>query len=202
MFSLRTPLGRTLAFLAAAFCLLAPSAHAQSSGSIVGRVYNPTTQEYVRDAEVEVEGTALKTNTEVGGLFQLFNVPAGEVRMVVRYSGYTTQTLTVTVGAGQTATRDVELVPVRTPARGAAAGEAVELTAFVVSSEREGNAESTPSGNSHGGGPRKTAMAGVSAGPEVSRGAYIGTANARHDLSHEPQVAPPSEGAEAATRRA
>ena len=141
MFSLRTPLGRTLAFLAAAFCLLAPSAHAQSSGSIVGRVYNPTTQEYVRDAEVEVEGTALKTNTEVGGLFQLFNVPAGEVRMVVRYSGYTTQTLTVTVGAGQTATRDVELVPVRTPARGAAAGEAVELTAFVVSSEREGNAK-------------------------------------------------------------
>lgn len=141
MHPLRTPLGRTLAFIAAAFCLLVTTAHAQSSGTIVGRVYNPTTQEYVRDAEVEVEGTALKTSTEVGGLFQLLNVPPGEVRLVVRYSGYATQSLAVTVAAGQTATRDVELVPVRAPAKGTAAGEAVELTAFVVSSEREGNAK-------------------------------------------------------------
>jgi len=119
---------------------LAVPAFAQGMGTIAGRVYNPATQEYVRDAEVAVEGTNLRASTEVGGFFTLNNVPVGEVTVTVRYTGYNSVAQRVSVSDGQTATRDIELTPVGRDAAGKA-GDTVELAAFVVASEREGNAK-------------------------------------------------------------
>ena len=63
-------------------CVLA--AHAQTgTGTVQGRVYNPATKEYVRNAEVRLEGTHQVTYTENDGSFQFNNVPAGQAKMTV-----------------------------------------------------------------------------------------------------------------------
>src|SRR4051794_38248057 len=57
------------------------------AGSVTGRVYNPATQEYVRNAEVRVQGTNISATTEDGGYYKLFNVPAGQATVVATYPG-------------------------------------------------------------------------------------------------------------------
>ncbi|WP_158277417.1 TonB-dependent receptor [Opitutus sp. ER46] len=113
----------------------------QTTGTIVGRVYNPVTKEYVRDAEVRVQGTALTAITEAGGYYQLSQVPAGAVTVSVSYVGYPQSQAVVTLAPGGTATRDLELVPAADPAAAASKESVLKLEAFVVNSEREGNAK-------------------------------------------------------------
>lgn len=134
-------------FFRRAFFVLIPlltglSIFAQSgtTGAIAGRVYNPVTREFVRDAEVRVEGTNLLTATDDGGYYSFVNVPAGSATVSVSYTGYGKSTSTVNVAAGQTATRDLELGTAGAATPGAADGT-VRLAAFVVSSEVEGNAK-------------------------------------------------------------
>ena len=128
----------------ALFCLFlalftAPFLVAQSAtGSIQGRVFNPATQEYVRNAELTVVGTNLTTYSADDGSFSLTRVPAGEVTLRVNYTGYASTSAQVSVGAGLTATRDFELKP-SGPA--SSTPGVVKLEAFTVSSEREGNAK-------------------------------------------------------------
>ena len=56
--------------LLAGTALLTPAiAAAQSAtGSVSGRIYNPATREYVRNAEVRLAGTALLTESESDGI--------------------------------------------------------------------------------------------------------------------------------------
>ncbi len=125
-------------------CLLSPvlSAQGSATGRIAGRIFNPATQEYVRNAEVTVEGTDLVTFSGDDGTYLLSRVPAGEVSLAVVYTGYERATARVTVPAGGTATRDFELrgATFRPGARPAAGDAVVTLDKFVVSNEREGNA--------------------------------------------------------------
>ena len=122
-------------FVLLALASLAPSrAQPVGTGAIAGRVFNAATGAYVRNAEVRVEGTNLVAYTEDAGFYRLSGVPAGAVTLTVSYTGAPSATATLTTIAGQTATRDFEL--------GAAGKESVvQLGAFVVASEREGNAK-------------------------------------------------------------
>ncbi|MDP3071659.1 MAG: TonB-dependent receptor [Opitutaceae bacterium] len=132
-----------------AFCALvaATIALAQSAGTgrITGRVFNPATQEYVRNAEVAVVGTDIVAFSDADGSFVLPNVPAGAVTLAIAYTGYERATAALTVTAGATATRDFELKgAVFAPGTRAGTptpGEVVTLEKFVVSNEREGNAK-------------------------------------------------------------
>jgi iron complex outermembrane recepter protein len=124
---------------AAAFCILlflcAPIlALAQSSGtgSITGRVLNPLTGEYLRNATVSVEGTQISTTTGTGGYYTLTGVPAGEARVSVSYTGLDTKVATVNVPAGQSVSQDFSLT------RGGE--DTIMLDALTISAEREGNA--------------------------------------------------------------
>ena len=54
-------------FVFLAWFLSGLAVNAQSTGTITGRVYNPATKEFVRDAEVRIEGTGLLTATGDGG---------------------------------------------------------------------------------------------------------------------------------------
>jgi iron complex outermembrane recepter protein len=112
--------------------------HAQGSGSITGRVFNPVTGEYVRNAEVRLQGSDRLVTTESDGTFRLDNVPAGPATITVTYTGYNTASETVTVAPGQTATREINLT---TGAYGAQGDQTIKMGEFVVSSEREGNAK-------------------------------------------------------------
>ncbi|MBL9188617.1 MAG: TonB-dependent receptor [Opitutaceae bacterium] len=118
--------------------LAAPAFAAADAGSIQGRVFNPATDAFVRNAEVRITGTDRVAYSEEGGRYQFDNVPSGSVTLVVSFSGYMTTSASITVAAGARVTRDFEL----TSALAAPdAGAAVQMGRFVVSNDREGNAK-------------------------------------------------------------
>jgi TonB-dependent receptor len=127
--------------VAFACALLFPAlAAAQAvTGTVTGRILNPATGEYVRNAQVRIDGTALLAVSEDGGVYSLPGVAAGDARLVVTYTGYRTETAVVRVPAGGTATRDFELVSSLQAAD--AKDSTVRLQKFVVASDREGNAK-------------------------------------------------------------
>jgi iron complex outermembrane recepter protein len=118
----------------------APTAAASAAtGTITGRVFNPNTGEYVRNAQIRVQETGQTTISEDGGEFRLSPVPAGTATIVVTYTGYRTATATLNVPAGASVTHEFNLISTADTA--AAAGGIVTLGQFVVSSEREGAAK-------------------------------------------------------------
>ncbi len=110
-----------------------------ATGAIVGRVFNPVSQEYVRDAEVRLEGTSRVTYTESDGSFRFDNVALGSAAITVNYIGYNSVKETFAVAAGQPAVREINLTS--TAAISHKEGEIIKLDTYVVSSEREGNAK-------------------------------------------------------------
>ncbi|MES2692699.1 MAG: carboxypeptidase regulatory-like domain-containing protein, partial [Verrucomicrobiota bacterium] len=140
----RLRLSSLLTSLLGVFLLLAAPAFAQpATGTISGRIYNPATQEYVRNAEVAIPGTNLVAYSADDGTYLLTGVPAGATSVSVTYTGYETASAQLTVSPGLTATRDFELKgAVYQPGAKAAQNQSVvQLQQFVVNSEREGNAK-------------------------------------------------------------
>ena len=120
----------------ALFLLSLGLARAQSAtGAIEGRVLNTGTGEYLENARVTVEGTALEAFTDSLGQFRLAGVPAGAAQVRVFFTGLQAETAAVNVAAGQTATRDFNLVGFDPAA--AAPGTTVKLDRFVVSTSKE-----------------------------------------------------------------
>lgn len=109
------------------------------TGTIQGRVFNPATKEYIGNAEVRLEGTNQVTYTEADGSFRFGNVPAGSATLAVTFTGYSTAKETLNVASGETAVREINLTSSVTVTK--AAGEVLQLSAFTVSSEREGNSK-------------------------------------------------------------
>ena len=125
-------------------CLLAArSLHAQpaASGNIIGRVFNPATGEYFRNAQIRVVETGDTAISEDEGAFRLSPVAPGRVTLVVTYTGYRSITATVDVTAGATTTKNFELVSTLQDPANVAADGTVKLQAFVVNTEREGSAK-------------------------------------------------------------
>jgi len=92
-----------------------------ATGTIQGRVFNPTSQEYVRNAEVRLVGSNQVTYTENDGAFTLAGVPVGTATVTITYTGYNTVNETVQVSAGQVAVREINLVSTRPAPRPPAA---------------------------------------------------------------------------------
>jgi len=129
-----------LALFTTALLLLQPlRSQSTATGTITGRVFNPNTGEYVRNAQIRVEETGQTTVSEGGGEFRLSPVPAGKATLVVNYTGYRSASATLNVPAGGTATHDFNLLSAIDIA--GAAGTIVTLGQFVVSTEREGSAK-------------------------------------------------------------
>jgi TonB-dependent receptor len=96
--------------LLATLCLT-PPARAQSAGTgtVSGRVYNPETGEYVRNARIRAAGTGEVAISEQGGFYQITNLPPGEATLVLSYAGFPDVTVKAAVAAGTTATVDINL---------------------------------------------------------------------------------------------
>ncbi|HUR59899.1 MAG TPA: outer membrane beta-barrel protein [Opitutaceae bacterium] len=123
---------KSFLLLAAAF--LAVTCHA--AGVIRGRVFNPATGEYVKNAEITVQGTNLSAISQDGGSYALSGVPEGTVTLTATFAGYQPAQAIVTVGPGQDVGHDFNLTSTEV-----AAGETINLARFVVASQREGNAK-------------------------------------------------------------
>ena len=134
-------LALTKLLFALILCLLPALAPAQpaGTGTIQGRVYNPATKQYVSNAEVRLAGTNQIAFTENDGSFRFLGVAAGEASITVAYTGYETTRDAFNVGAGQTTVRELNLTSTATgPAK---KDGTVQLDAFTISSEREGNSK-------------------------------------------------------------
>jgi iron complex outermembrane recepter protein len=127
-----SPLARVWLAFAGLF-LLTAAANAQSTGTIEGRVFNTATGDYIERARVTVEGTTLETFTDSGGQYRITNVPAGQARVRIFFTGFEPLIETVPVSAGTATRRDVNLGggPQR---RGA---DVVKLDEFVVSTSKQ-----------------------------------------------------------------
>lgn len=130
---------RALAALLSFACAVSALAQAVGTGAITGRVYNVVTKEFVRDATLRVEGTNLAAVSETSGYFALQRVPAGEVTLVIGYLGLPSVTTTVTVAPGETVNREFEIGGAPPAAR--EEEKVVQLQAFNVTAEKDGNAK-------------------------------------------------------------
>lgn len=110
------------------------SSASQTAGSISGRVFNPSLGEYLRNAEVSIAGTSLSTVTSTDGSYRLNNVPAGEIEIVVRYTGYPAASARLTVPAGGEVERDFEMQSTAAPG----SDRVLRMDAFAVEATREG----------------------------------------------------------------
>ena len=102
---------------------------AQTAGSVEGVVTDAGSKAFLNGALVRIEGTQLETTTNSTGSFQFPAVPAGTHTLAVSYLGLDSATATVTVTAGQRATRDFTL-----------SSSTVVMAAYKVESIREGQA--------------------------------------------------------------
>lgn len=112
----------------------ASQVQAVGTGGVRGRVFNAVTGEYVRNAEIRVEGTTIVAYSEDGGNFRLSSVPTGEVTVMVKYTGLQEAQAVATVAAGQMATLDFAL---KAPSYAASGDDADVIT---VTARREGQA--------------------------------------------------------------
>ena len=83
--------------------LLMSAAQAQQPGSISGSVVSSNERYGFQGATVELVGTDRRTSTDRDGGFRFSGVPAGSYELRVEYVGAPTQTVPVTVAAGDTA---------------------------------------------------------------------------------------------------
>src|SRR3954471_2238247 len=84
-------------------------AFAQATGTITGHVFNTVNKEFVRDAEIHVEGTNITVPSETSGAFTLSRVPAGEVTVTVNYTGLPATSAKIVVPAGDTVAHEFEI---------------------------------------------------------------------------------------------
>lgn len=78
------------------------------SGVITGRVVEPATGEYLRNAIIRINGRQVAISGD-GGEFRVNNAPTGTVELSVEFTGYNTETVVVNVASGETVHREVEL---------------------------------------------------------------------------------------------
>jgi len=116
---------RFFTFLVVLFFALPLALNAQSISGKVASAGEP-----IIGANLLVAGTSTGTITDIDGNYSL-NLPEGTHLIEVTYTGYTTQTFTVTLGTGETKTMDVELT------------EGVSLTDVVVTGTRSAPRSST-----------------------------------------------------------
>src|SRR5207247_870393 len=84
------------------------SAQVAANSRISGRIFNPATQQYVRNAEIRVEGTDLVAYSADDGSYVIANVPGTEVGLTVTYTGYDVARARVDLGTEKAAVKNFD----------------------------------------------------------------------------------------------
>src|SRR5687768_1367288 len=103
---------KTLLRFALASVIPLVALHAQpnsATGTVSGRVFNPATGAYLRNAEVRVSGTDRFVVTDDSGSFRIPDLPAGPATLTVNFTGYQTATVPVTILPGQTISQVIDV---------------------------------------------------------------------------------------------
>ena len=104
-------------------------ANAAHTGTLNGRAQNRATGAYLEGARVTLQPSQQSTLTERDGSFRFSQLPPGQYRVSVSYTGLDSQTNSVVVAADGAVTLDFALT-----------AEIYAMDAFTVAGEREGNA--------------------------------------------------------------
>jgi iron complex outermembrane receptor protein len=136
-----SPAYRALVALVSFACAVCALAQSAGTGAITGRVYNAATKEFLRDATVRVEGTNIAVASETSGYFTLQRVPAGEVTVTVSYLGLPSVSTKVNVIPNGTVNQEIEIGGEPAAAAPAEGDKVVQLQAFTVVAEKDGNAK-------------------------------------------------------------
>ncbi len=112
-----------------ALALLSPTLRAADSTSISGTVSNTATGNLLPGAKVEIPSLGRSALADITGRYVFSDVPSGTHELVATYIGLDAAKSTVSVSAGQRATRDFDLT-----------SGIYRLDAFKVTGEREGSA--------------------------------------------------------------
>ncbi|MDE0394539.1 MAG: SusC/RagA family TonB-linked outer membrane protein [Gammaproteobacteria bacterium] len=99
----RASLGLSICMLLAPFVLWA------QTGVITGEVTGAATGEALAGSQVFVQELDIGALSQASGRFTIQNVPAGSHSVTVQRVGYVTQTVDVTVGAGETVVADFQM---------------------------------------------------------------------------------------------
>jgi len=116
------------------------SSGAAQQGSIAGRVTDQASQQPVSGAQVVVEGSVLRGQTNQEGRYRIERLPLGEYRVQVRLIGYATAVRPVTLTAGEPAQLDFTLT---------AAPVSLEGVTVVAATGEEQRAREIPNTVSH-----------------------------------------------------
>ncbi len=100
-----------IACAGALLCLLAlpESAFGQRTGTLWGRITDASTGESLPGATVSLLNSSRGTASDLDGSYQLNRLPAGQAAIRVSYIGYKPQTLDVTILAGESLERNIQL---------------------------------------------------------------------------------------------
>ena len=112
------------------FCLGLAAQSALGQESLTGTVTNSATGRTLEGASVAIKGTGREVITDRQGTYRFDNVAPGSVTLSVSYTGLTTQEVPVVVVSGAPNLQNVGLT-----------ADIYMLNKFVVSGEREGNAQ-------------------------------------------------------------
>ncbi|MDP3071008.1 MAG: TonB-dependent receptor [Opitutaceae bacterium] len=117
----------------------ASSTATQTTGTITGRVLNVATGQYLNNARVTLKGSNQTAFTDRDGTYRLVNVPAGPQTLEVFFTDLDVQTVSVNVLADGSVEQNVDLTNARRYGQGAAS--TIKLDAFVVSQNKETDAQ-------------------------------------------------------------
>ncbi|MGY8777339.1 MAG: carboxypeptidase-like regulatory domain-containing protein [Longimicrobiales bacterium] len=95
--------------LLAIMALLVAAPSMAEAQAVTGLVRDQSTGSPVAAAEVSLVGLGLAALTQGNGEYLILNVPSGTHTMTVQSLGYRTETVTVTVGAGESVVQNVSL---------------------------------------------------------------------------------------------
>lgn len=106
---------------------------------IEGRVFNPSTGEYLEYVRVSIEGTRLEVFTDSAGQYRLTGVPVGTVTVTAFRTGLVAGRADTTVSAEGVTVQNFDLGEPRTiPGKpGVASDETIKLAQFVVATSKE-----------------------------------------------------------------
>ncbi|WP_176593835.1 TonB-dependent receptor domain-containing protein [Sphingobium sp. EM0848] len=115
----------------------ASNARVAGKGAVTGRILNPATGEYLRNARVTIVAAGGKhsvTTSGEGGEYDAHDIPAGTATITVSFNGYVSQTATVSIPASGTARLDFSLQ------QSDRQGEAAKHSDIIVNGARESGA--------------------------------------------------------------
>ncbi|MFC5345249.1 TonB-dependent receptor domain-containing protein [Brevundimonas staleyi] len=104
-------------------------------GAVEGAVVDPVTGEFLRNAAIEMvaaDGERRSITAGEGGEYRVSGLPAGPARLVVRFTGYPDQAVSLNVAPGATTRIDVQMTR--------PGFEAVQVDDVVVAGSRDGDA--------------------------------------------------------------